>query len=335
VEVITALPGANPNALTVLVDGVNILAAMGIDPELDFPGGPFPAATVDINGQMVDVENLVVDTGGVEEYSTNTLTMTLKNLGGGGHIVYVADESDATFPPLQLAYDCYDDDLADAGTVSALDVDIIFPLDQEIIDPVPPAGVTVSGEVRHGREIAGLKLNGANVVIPPLDTGPSYVFTPGNGMTTADQYVFYFNEPLAEAGMGDLISGTAEPGTVQRGSNNVTADASDDLGNRAFDTRMFAVGNALSPAQIAAITLQVEKNLQPALMATKIELMNSVTAEIDNAFVAGLEEGAVDTIFQNACSAASAEFEDRMRTKINGMDLGTITVDPDCSCKVT
>lgn len=334
VEVITALPRVNAQALIVLVDGVDILEAMGIDPELDFPGGPF-GATVDINGQMVEVENMVVDTGDIDVLSSNTLTMTLKNLGGGGHIVYVADESDATIPPLQLAYDCHDDDLADAGTISALEVEIVLPLDQEIIDPVPFEGVAVSGEVRHGREIAGLKLNGKVVTIPPVNTGQGYEFVLGDGMTTADQYVFFFEENMEEAYMGDLIAGTAPLGTVQRGANKITADASDDLGNRAFDTRMFAVGNALSPAQTAAITLQIEESLQPALMATKIELMNSVTEEIDNAFVAGLEEGAVDTIFQNACSAASAEFKARLKTKINGMDLGTITVDPDCSCKVT
>ncbi|MCB2180483.1 MAG: putative metal-binding motif-containing protein [Desulfobulbaceae bacterium] len=334
VEVITAIPRVNAQALMILVDGVDILAAMGIDPALQFPGGPF-SGTVDINGQMVAVDNLIVDAGDIDTLSSNTLTMTLKNLGGGGHIVYVADESPDTFPPLQLAYDCYDDDLADAGSVAALDVDIISPTDQEIIDPMPPEGVAVSGEVRHGREIAGLKLNGKAVTIPPVNSGPEYQFVAGDGMTTADQYIFFFNENLPEADMGQLMSGTAPLGTVQRGSNKVTADAGDDLGNRAFDTRMFAAGNVLSPDQTAAISAQVEEKISTALSKTYDAVLESTTTEIENAFVAGLEEGAVDRIFQNVCSAASQEFKDRLEENINGTDLGSITVDPDCSCKVT
>jgi hypothetical protein len=333
-EVVAALPRVNSHALAVLVDGVDILQLMGIDPALQFPGGPYSAA-ITVNGQPVVVENLMVDTGGIDVLSSNTLTMTLKGLGGGGHIIYVADKSDTTFPPLELFHDCYDDDLADAGTVSALSVDIASPPDQSIIDPVPADGVTVTGEVRHGREIAGLRLNGRQVAIPPVNTVPEYQFVPGDGMTTADQYIFSFSENLQEADMAQLIAGNAPAGTLQRGANKLTADASDDRGNRAFASRIFALGNALSPAETAAISAQVEDKLHTALAKTYAEVLDSTTTEIDNAFVAGLEESAVDRIFQNACSAAAEEFRNRLIENIQGTDLGSITVDPDCSCKVT
>jgi hypothetical protein len=327
-KVTAAIPLVEPKSLVVMVDGVNILPDLGLDPMNVFPGGPYHG-TANVHGQMVEVQDLIVvsSNGSIETLSSNTLTMTLKNLGGGGHIVYVHGDPIVMRNP--LTEQCLMDDIADAGSVAALSVEITSPEEQEVIDPVPDDGIPIVGEVKHGRMIAGLKISGK-----PVDVS-GQVFTPGDGMNTADQYVLTFSEPLKMVDLKKAVGGSADIGTLQPGANKVVADALDDLGNRAFDTQMFAAGNVLSPAESAAIAAQVESKLKPLFASAYKDFQLTASQDVANAFVAGVEKSAVDKIFGNACSAAATEFRNRIESSIRGMDLGTIHVDPDCSCSVT
>jgi hypothetical protein len=327
-EVTTAIPLVDPKTLSVKIDCVNVLAALGLNPATAFPGGPY-SGTVDVNGQMVEVIDLkVAAANNIFQSSSNTLTMTLKNLGGGGHVVYVNGKPVSGMrTPVTAA--CLTDDIADGGSVSTLAVAIDSPGDQEVVDPVPAGGVPVEGTVQHGREIAGLKLSGKEVDVS------GQTFTPGNGICSADQYTLDFSEPLPMVELSKAMTGQAALGTLQRGANRVIADASDDQGNRAFATRMFAAGNVLSPAQQAMIAAKLEKQISSDLAVIRKDIMNATETKIDNAFVAGLEPEAVSNVFDKLLQDAVAEFKARAIATWQGRALGDITVEPDCSCNVT
>jgi hypothetical protein len=295
-KVVVALPRVRPETLLVKVDGVDILAQMGITPAdlADGQHGPV-SDTVNINGQLVDVVDLVVDAGlSIDQDSSNTLTMTLKNLGGGGHIVFVDGEpQDFVQKDPSISNACYQDDIKDAGTVSVLEVMITEPADQQ---EVPLAPVQVTGEVKHGADIATLKLNGKG-----FDVTGEAVFTPGDGENTADQYVLNFDETLPLVNLGEVITGTSQAlGTVQRGSNRLVAEANDEVGTRAFDTVVFAAGDVAH-------------------------------TEIPNTFVAGIEKSAIDAVFDNLCQKAVNEFTAAVQTHVVGQDLGTIDIEPTCA----
>jgi hypothetical protein len=319
-----AIPLVDVETLTIKVDGVDILTPMGIDPMTDFPGGPYDG-TVNVDGQMVDVDDLVVDgAGSIDQDSSNTVTMVLRNLGGGGHIIYVDGEPVPTRSP--LTSQCQQDDIADAGTVASLEVTLDTPADQAVVT----APVLVSGKVEHGRMIAGLKLNGK-----PVDIAGQVNFVPGDGVNSADQYVLNFAESLPMVPFSTPAGGSQPLGVFQYGSNTAIADASDDLGNRAFDSHFFAVGDVLSPEASAAIALAIEPRVKASVAETQQSLLGLTATVIPNAFVAGLEPSAINSVFANVCANASDEFKTRIKDKVEGTNLGSITADPTCSCKVT
>lgn len=326
-EVSTAIPLVDPASLTVLIDCVDVLAELGIDPASDFPGGPF-SGTVLVDGKTVEIQGLVVDVAdNINQQSANTLTMIVKNLGGGGHVIYVNGE-----PVPQRAHlteECLQDDIADAGDVSQLAVTITSPADQEIIDPIPPDGIAVTGLVQHGRMISSLQLSGKDVDVS------EQTVTNGDGICSADQHTLSFEELLAETDPDLAVAGNALPGTVQRGANNIIADASDDLGNRAFASRMFGAGNVLSPAQSALIAQRVEATLSKDLAMLYNGVKTATETEIENAFVAGLEADAVNKVFKKLLTDAVEEFKARAVATWQGRALGDITISPDCSCNVT
>lgn len=326
-EVTTALPLVDPTSLTVLIDCVDVLAELGIDPASDFPGGPF-SGTVMVDGKTVEIQELVVDVADdINEHSANTLTMIVKNIGGGGHVIYVNGEP--VSQRANLTEECLQDDIADSGDVSMLEVTITSPTDQEIIDPIPPEGIAVTGLVHHGRMISSLELSGKDVAVS------GQTFTNGDGICSADQYKLPFDELLAETDLDLAVAGNALPGTIQRGANNIVADASDDLGNRAFASRMFGAGNVLSPAQSALIAQRVEATLSKDLAMLYNGIKTATETKIENAFVAGLEADAVKKVFKKLLADAVEEFKARAVATWQGRALGDITIEPDCSCNVT
>jgi len=89
--VFVAIPGVDPTTLKVTVDGVDILGPLGIQAVRDFPGGPF-SGNVNIGGDNVEIDDLKVLTAPFNVQSPNTLSMTVKGLGCGGHFVKVTGD---------------------------------------------------------------------------------------------------------------------------------------------------------------------------------------------------------------------------------------------------
>ncbi len=81
-----AAPNVNPYTLQILVDGVDILPALGVNPLRDLPGGPFQG-TVTINGVAADISDLQIDMAPHDVTSSNSVTMGISGLGCGGHVV--------------------------------------------------------------------------------------------------------------------------------------------------------------------------------------------------------------------------------------------------------
>jgi hypothetical protein len=141
-KVVAAIPQVDPHSLFVKVDGVDILAALMIDPATQFPGGPF-GGSVMIGGVSVQVSDLRVNTGNLNVLSSNTLTMTLEGLGCGGHVIVVdGDKSPLAFvKPPTLA--CLVDDLRDKGLNSVFGI--------QISDPTPGLETNVIRRRSWGR----------------------------------------------------------------------------------------------------------------------------------------------------------------------------------------
>ncbi|MEW6273101.1 MAG: hypothetical protein AB1689_27810, partial [Thermodesulfobacteriota bacterium] len=89
-----AIPRVDPRSLGVALDGVDVLAELGIDPATELPGGPF-AGTVMLGSDAVQVTDLVVESGGLADLSSNTLRLSIAGLGGGGHVVTVTGDAQA------------------------------------------------------------------------------------------------------------------------------------------------------------------------------------------------------------------------------------------------
>lgn len=239
VKVSVALPEIDPATLDLKIDGQHLFPLMGLDPATDFPGGPF-AGQVNIGGCQVDICDLRVVTAPVDSPASNMLTMFVENQCCGGH-VYVADAEPRVPSPAGPL--CNADDVRDKGFCSVFEVSIDQPTDGEITPGGPTA---VAGEVCHGRELECpfqtmcgpmVRLNGLFVPLgPPL-------FTPGDGESSADTYVYPFTAALQETDLVlEVINGVGVHGTMDPGANRLIAEATDPEAVMATDNVYFAVG---------------------------------------------------------------------------------------------
>ncbi len=335
-DVVAAIPLVDPASLFVKVDGVDILSGLGIDPATDFPGGPYNGV-VSVNGQPVEVSDLRVDTNRREVQSSNTLTMKLSNMGCGGHIVVVDGERRPGEIEDPTKSKCVLDDVRDKGTSMVFDISIDSPEEGEITSAVP---TPVSGVACHGREIASVRINGK-----PVDTS-GLMFTPGDGEDSADSYTLPINTSLGQTDLArDYASGDEPLGTFDPGSNRLIAEATDDLGNRTFDSLIFAVGTVQKPDALSATAFQTTLSEAPHQVTEMLQgLANrfirdplaSTTVELDNAFVVGITEPAVQKVFDAKCVGAAQEFVAAVRSEIPiGTLVDTRKVSGGCSCDPT
>jgi hypothetical protein len=142
-----------------------------------------------------------------------------------------------------------------------------------------------------------------------------------------------FDVPVPER-ISSWRPGRGHTGTFKRGSNRVIADASDVLGNRTFNTDViFGLGNVQAPLAPAAMAMEFAA--QSALKQALFDMQMDMTAEINPAFVVGLDEAAVQDFFAVKCPAAIADFTAKATASLQGSDLGDVTLEPDCSCNLT
>ncbi|MFQ5489876.1 MAG: MopE-related protein [Phycisphaerae bacterium] len=238
-----AIPLIQPASLQVEVDCVDILGPLGINPAVDFPGGPFNG-TVTINNELVQVTDLIVRTGTFGEFSSNTLTMTLENLGCGEHIVRIfGDERPGLFREPRRAT-CYRDDFDDFGSAQGFTITITSPTDGQVVGN-RPAFVQVTGEVCHGREVTGIAVNRFEI---PLATS---TFIPGGECPAAagsgapgfgGRFEGTFSGNLPVSVLRQIVDGGNVTPSVDPGPNRLIARAIDRDFNTAYDNCFFGVG---------------------------------------------------------------------------------------------
>jgi hypothetical protein len=349
-EVGAFLPLVDVDTLKIRLNGIDVLSALGIDPATAFPttgaalctapgSCVFQIAAGCGDGGLVDVtiSNLRVDgldralaadaRSGVEAPDqANVVGFTVSGLPAGGHMFHISGNP---LPlPRRLSAQCNLDDLADAGKVSAFGITVDSPTDQQVVAMAP---VTVAGTVCSGNAITALRINGRDVDV----AAPAHqTCTTGDGVLTSDECVVNFSEGIPEKNLADAILGNAENASYKRGSNRVVADATDDKGNRTFNTNVvFGLGAVQEPEPALAMlkALPSDSNLEGIVMG----VMDAMTTEINPAFVVGLDEAAVQKFFNQKCQGAIQQFTDRATASLSGKDFATVDINPDCSCNVS
>src|SRR6185436_16433097 len=303
VDVKANIPLVNVDTLSIKIDGIDllgdILGDLGLTKAAALPTGNTPLCTApgackvsvpagcgDAGNVDVEIQNLKVegaDTAMAADIKAaiplpnqvNTLSFTVHGLPPGGHVFYI------TGSPLpittNLASVCYLDDTKDTGTASAFGIRIDSPTNQQLIASAP---VHVQGKVCGGNQISTLKLNGKglDVSVPAHQT----CSTVADPTVDAPECVVNFNEPMAETDLNAAIAGTAPLGTFKRGTNRVIADATDDHGNRTFNTNVLF---ALGPVQTPNMTIgqSLSNGAQSALQRAYQSLATTVVTTIDPA----------------------------------------------------
>ncbi|MEK6677476.1 MAG: putative metal-binding motif-containing protein [Planctomycetota bacterium] len=294
--VLAAIPLVDPASLFVKVDGVDLLDELGIDPSTAFPGGPY-SGTVMINGNMVEVTELIVRWSNGETLSQNVLSMNLGGLGGGGHFVVVDGNPAPGALPTPVPSTCFVDDVRDKGQSAGFEIQITSPTPGQVTAVVP---TPVIGQVCSGTPIDVLVINDA-----PVDTS-GQLFTPGDGENSADTYKLFFNRAIGQTNLAmDLATGNGPTGTFDRGSNRLVVDCLDENGNRTFATLYFAVG-----------------------------AVDQEAVDVPNAFVVGLSPQALQAHFDARCQEAGQQFIDRVRQKLQEAEQHPIIIEVgvDCCC---
>lgn len=290
-KVTVALPLVDPASLSLRIDGVDVFAALGINPATDFPGGPF-GGSVDVGATSpcpAEICDLRVVMDDFNMPSSNTLSMYIDDLCCGGHRAVLSGvKRPGSFPDAPDPQ-CNVDDLGDGGVAEVFEVTIISPQSGEI---TPGGGSTnVTGEVCHGRELEcpfpticppQVKLNGLYSALgAPL-------ITLGDGVNTADTYVYPFSASLLDTDLvQEVVLGTGAHGTLDPGANRLIAEANDPVGNAAFDNVIFGVGpvfqsgfrgsNGIDKGLNLALTpAGLQQVIQPILVA----LLGPITQEM-------------------------------------------------------
>jgi hypothetical protein len=327
-HVLAALPLVNPATLFVKVDGVDVVNALGLDPATAFPGGPYSGNVV-IHGETVHVSELIVRSAPVGSPSSNTLTMDLKGLACGGHVMVVdGDKRPGSFPDFPTA-DCDVDDLRDRGKSMSFSIDITTPSPGQITAAVP---TPVQGTICHGRPIATADVNGL-----ALSTAGA-VLAPGDGEDSSDTYRLAIDTALGQTNAAqDLATGDIALGTFDAGSNRLVAQATDDQGNRTFKSLIFATGDVAAPG-VGSVASSFRSDLPDQVRDLILHglITESGSVEIPNAFVVGLTPAAVQTIITKGCQTAATTFVAAIHRDVpNGKVVDVREVSGGCSCNPT
>jgi hypothetical protein len=322
-DVLAALPLSLTESLQVLVNDVDVFAALGIDPLVDFPGfhpgGPVP-------GESFSVTDITVDVAPeIDVLSSNTLRMTIEGLECGGSDVVV--DADGRFPvdtvdPVTL--DCNLDDMHDCGAVATFDILVATPTAGQIVSDVP---TPVTGEVCHGLEIFRASVNGA-----PVDVSPQQ-FSASDTECAGGTYTVPIDLALGETNLfAEALGANDRTGTFDRGANRLIASATDIEAHRVFETYIFAVaepGELLTLANGARAPVSGDASRSdPTTLASSLEWewnqpspQNPWRVEgtaIVDAFVFGLEEEALDEFLFATCEQAKTCARKQLEKSIAG-----------------
>lgn len=315
-----AIPLVNTRKMQVLVDGVNLFAGLGISNPAQCTFSAPCSGSLLINGQMVTVSGLVVQSSPVSIPGMNVLDARLGNLGCGEHIFQLKSTRQLFAFPNTPDEQCLIDDIADRGTSSGLDITIDSPEEYVVLDEAP---VRVMGNACSGREMAGVEINGK-----VLDVS-TQLYTPGDGVNTGGRYDYTIDSTHFVTDLSaDLNTGNEPLGTFDPGSNRLSAMVNDDLGNRSFDKKIFAIGDVALPALESAIQTDLQVKVQEAAKAA--------TQELDNAFVVGMNKQAIQDLFNKRCVGAGQQFYENLQKDLINKEVGSKKMEVSvCSCDPT
>lgn len=315
-----AIPLVNPRKVQVLVDGVNLFAGLGISNPAQCTFSSPCSGSLVINGQTVTVSDLVVQSSPVSIPGMNVIDARIGNLGCGEHIFQLKGERQLFAFPNTPDEQCLIDDIADRGTSSGLEISIDSPEEYVVLDEAP---VQVIGHACSGREMASVEINGKVLDVT------TQLFTPGDGVNTGGRYDYSIDSTHFITDLSaDLNTGNEPLGTFDPGSNRLSAMVSDDLGNRSFDKKVFAIGDVAQPA--------LQKEIQAELHTKVQNAIKSATQELDNAFVVGMSKQAIQDLFNKRCVGAGQEFYANLQRDMLNKEVGSkkLTVSA-CSCDPT
>jgi hypothetical protein len=338
-RVVAAIPRVDPASLLIKVDGVDILQALSLDPTTCTPDAPCGGSVI-IHGHPVGVSELIVQSApDVATPSANTVTMTLTDLGCGGHVVVVDGERFPDALPTPRSAQCHEDDIRDKGTAAVFAVLIDSPTPGQVTDVVP---TPVVGKACHGRAVASIDVNGLAV------STSGQVFTPGDGEDSGDMYSVPIDVTLPQTDLAADVAGLATAlGTFDRGSNRLVAEATDDQANRTFATRLFAVARAdeltkpgvappvgafAGPAGAPDFGPEVEHVIRGAVADTLDTLVAST--DIPDAFALGITPDGLNTFFQSTCDLATALAEQKINEHLRNTVVGVSIPADGCSPNV-
>ncbi|MGB0717324.1 MAG: hypothetical protein ACPGXK_15710, partial [Phycisphaerae bacterium] len=289
-----AIPNMDPASLRIRVDGIDILAAIGVDPATDFPGGPF-GGHVMVDGCTVSICDLVVDSAPMADSAANTVSFYAEGLCCGGHRFVVEGEKRNGSYPDTPETGCHVDDLYAFGDSHGFEVRVFSPVDGAITAGHP---TLVTGEVCHGRdycfisdgctqEICGqgtvdclphVRVNGYEFAVSDR------IVEPGDGVNTADTYRYPFSTVRPETDLVQDFAGMSEPGTIDPGANRLVVEAFDDTYHSTFDNVNFSVGpiqNApMGGSPLASSSAEVSKGVN--LTMTEYGLAKAVSTILDD-----------------------------------------------------
>jgi len=315
-----AIPLVDPRKMQVLVDNVNLFAGLGISNPAACTFTSPCSGSLMINNRTVTVSDLIVQSSLVGLPGANVLDARISNLGCGEHIFQLKSIRRALSFPNTPDEQCLVDDIADRGTSSGLEISIDSPEEFVVLDESP---VQVMGHACSGREISGVEING-KVLDVSLQT-----LTPGDGINTGNRYDYLIDSTHTVTNLkADLNTGNEPLGSFDPGSNRLSAMVSDDLGNRSYDKKVFAIGDVVLPALKGDIESQLYNKVQ--------EAVKNSTQELDNAFVVGMSKQAIQDLFNQRCKSAGQQFISNLQADLVNSEVGSKKIEVSvCSCNPT
>lgn len=335
-KVLAAIPLVDEGELSILVDGVDILDELGIDPATAFPGTAM-GGTVLIGGHSVMISDITVDTtDDYQLHSSNTVMFTMSDLGCGGHVVKITGDQVPGALPDPHSAECHEDDFLGCGLSSVFAVRITDPMPQQVTNAIP---TPVMGEVCHGLPVSAIQVNGKDLDVPD----PTAMMTEVDDCPAADTFTYLIDTTIPQTDLRDDVDGlTTELGTFDPGSNRVFAVATDTKANRSSDSHIFAVGEVIPPTFLSDPTAtrtqlwrsQIDGAVQNAITVGQAAALTAT--EQTDAFVIGLDPNALTTFFSETCLDASETMKAEIKKSLEGLKFTEpVEIDGACDPDVT
>lgn len=318
INVVAAIPNIDPDTLFIKVDGQNVLTELGLNPVTAFPGGPYSGSfNLTTPGcqdrRIVEVCDLTVRTRPMGLLSRNTLTMTIRGLGPGGHVVVIdGAKLPGTFPNLPGGV-CAEDDTRDNGIAKVIGIIIRRPNDQEVvIGPSTP----VNGVACHGLPLSRVAINDREVSVA------TQTFFDGDEENSADTYRLNFQTALPLNDLrAELDGAPPTPGRLDPGANRMIGQVSDERFNTSFDRVNMAVGPVVANASM--FSGQVADDIRDELSQVAAE---TAAATVDKAFTLAMNAGALTTFFSELCQAIGPDLATDLEERLDGYTSDSFTI---------